>query len=112
MGLDGVVPESANRGLGKSGEGSGSAKGKAGGAVVEEKSDVPTDPPKGREKMPTAVVVPVGDVPGAVVVGKKSDKRPNASKTPAAEGVVLGGVPEAVGRSAKAKQPVRLRKSQ
>ena len=50
MGLYGVVPESANRWLGKSGEGGGSAKGKTGGAVVEEKSDVPTNPPKGRRR--------------------------------------------------------------
>ncbi len=97
MGLDGVVPESANRGLGKSGKGGGSAKGKAAGAVVE-KSDVLADPPKGRKKMPTAVVVPISDVPGAVVVKKKLDVRPDPKvrKTPAAEGVVLGGVPGAV----------------
>jgi len=97
VGLDGVVPESANRGLGKSGKEGGSAKGKAAGAVVE-KSDVLADPPKGRKKTPTAVVVPISNVPGAVVVGKKSDVRPDpkARKTPAAEGVVLGGVPGAV----------------
>jgi hypothetical protein len=97
VGLDGVVPESANRGLGKSGKEGGSAKGKAAGAVVE-KSDVLADPTKGRKKTPTAVVVPISNVPGAVVVGKKSDVRPDpkARKTPAAEGVVLGGVPGAV----------------
>jgi hypothetical protein len=42
------------------------------------------NPPKGRWKTPAAVVVPVGNVPGAVEVGKKLDVRPNASKTPAA----------------------------
>ena len=92
-----VVPESVNRGLGKSGEGGGTAKGKAAGAVVEEKSDVPTNPLKGRKKVPKAVVVPVSSVPSADVVGKKSDVRPNAGKTPSAECVVLGGVPGAVG---------------
>jgi hypothetical protein len=82
VGLDGVVPESANRGLGKSGKGGGSAKGKAAGAVAEK--SVIANPPKGRWKTPAAVVVPVGNVPGAVEVGKKLDVRPNASKTPAA----------------------------
>jgi len=85
--LDGVVPESTNRGLDKSGEGGGSAKGKAAGAGV----------PTGHKKMPTLVLV--GDVPGEAVVGKKSD----VQKTPAAEGVVMGGVSGAVGGSAKGK---------
>ena len=97
MGLDGVVPESAGRVQGKSAAEGGSAVGEAAG-VAAKQSDVLADPPKGRKKTPAEVVVPVSDVPGAVVVGKKSrvPPDPKAQATPAAEGVVLGGVPGTV----------------
>ena len=87
MGLDGVVPESTNRVQGQLAAEGGSAIGKAAGADVK-KSDVFADPPKGRKKTPTVVVVPISNVPGAVVVGKKSDVPPDpkAWTTPAAEG--------------------------
>ena len=56
------------------------------------------NPPKGRKKPPAEVVVPSSNVPGAVVVGKKSDVPPDPKvrTNPAGEGVVLGGVPGAV----------------
>ena len=109
MVLDGVVPESAGTVQGKSAAEGGSAIGVAAG-VAAKQSDVLADPPRGRKKTPAEVIVPISDVPGAVVVGKKSrvPPGPKARTTPAAEGVVLGGVPGTVAGAesdANPKQP-------
>ena len=115
MGLDEVVPGGAGTVQGKSAAEGVSAIGEAAG-VAAKQSAVLANPQKGRKKTPAEVVVPVGDVPGAVVVGSKSDvppvpkarttpaadrvscvpPDPKARTTPAAEGVALGRVPGVV----------------